>query len=188
MEENTKVCSKCGVEKEFTQFYFNKKTGYYLSICLECTKIIVRSEEYKKYQKNYRNSEKGKDIRIKNAQSQKAKDRRKNYRENNKSKFKDMYRKVYGEKGRNIHLISKYNITETEYSVLFEKQNGVCLICKLPQRHKTMRNLCVDHDHTTGNVRGLLCYACNIKLGWYERNKHKVIYYLSRGHHIIENL
>lgn len=51
------------------------------------------------------------------------------------------------------------------YTQLFEKQQGVCAICKkLPSVGK----LQIDHCHQTGKVRGLLCPACNSKLGFIE--------------------
>jgi len=45
------------------------------------------------------------------------------------------------------------------------KQSGLCAICKTPQRHANYRGLCVDHDHKTGHIRGLLCADCNHALG-----------------------
>ena len=57
-------------------------------------------------------------------------------------------------------LIKKYNITEEQYIELFNKQNNVCAICKTVK--KTM---CVDHDHITLKVRGILCNKCNFAIG-----------------------
>ena len=51
---------------------------------------------------------------------------------------------------------------------MVEKQNGVCAICGNPETatsHGTIRRLSVDHDHETGEVRGLLCSKCNFALG-----------------------
>lgn len=53
----------------------------------------------------------------------------------------------------------KYGITLEEYEALLKKQNGICAICKEPCR--SGRRLCVDHNHETGQVRGLLCVYCN---------------------------
>ena len=64
-----------------------------------------------------------------------------------------------------------YGLTLEDYIILHKKQNGVCAICKEPERvGKSGRvyPLCVDHDHQTGKVRGLLCRACNGFLGFYE--------------------
>ena len=57
----------------------------------------------------------------------------------------------------------RYGITEDEYWERFENQRGVCKICKRPQ--KDGRKLAVDHDHLTGEIRGLLCYKCNTAAG-----------------------
>ena len=62
-------------------------------------------------------------------------------------------------------LLRNYGITLGEYNSLLEKQNGVCAICSLPQKSKRNTRFCVDHDHTTGEVRGLLCDSCNRGIG-----------------------
>jgi len=56
----------------------------------------------------------------------------------------------------------KYGITLEEYDLMFESQGGVCDICSKPNDGK---ELCVDHDHTTLQVRGLLCTPCNKAIG-----------------------
>jgi len=58
-----------------------------------------------------------------------------------------------------------YGIREEEYRGLLQRQSGVCFICQRdPRQFSSKRykhNLCVDHDHTTGEIRGLLCKHCN---------------------------
>lgn len=56
----------------------------------------------------------------------------------------------------------KYGLTEAEYLAMAEQQGGLCAICHRPPR----KVLHVDHCHKTGRVRGLLCHACNVGLGW----------------------
>lgn len=60
-------------------------------------------------------------------------------------------------------LIKNYNITIEDYKKMLNDQNGVCAICF--REDKKGRKLCVDHNHDTGKVRGLLCGNCNKLLG-----------------------
>jgi hypothetical protein len=57
----------------------------------------------------------------------------------------------------------RYGISQDEYMWLLEHQQGACAICKTASD----RMLCVDHCHSTGKVRGLLCHKCNLGLGFY---------------------
>ena len=57
------------------------------------------------------------------------------------------------------HLKRKFGMTLEQYDAMLEVQNGVCAICKRPPRDDI--SLHVDHDHSTGAVRGLLCFPCN---------------------------
>lgn len=61
-----------------------------------------------------------------------------------------------------------YGITPEEYDRLLDQQSGLCAICHKPEtmlRLGVQRGLCVDHDHKTGAVRGLLCASCNFAVG-----------------------
>jgi hypothetical protein len=56
------------------------------------------------------------------------------------------------------------------FTNLYEKQHGLCAICSVPLKiefglGKGGTKLCVDHNHQTGKVRGLLCKRCNTGLG-----------------------
>jgi len=64
----------------------------------------------------------------------------------------------------------KYGIDFAEYQRMLNEQNGVCACCERPESRLTdngdLRMLSVDHNHTTGAVRGLLCSNCNLVLGY----------------------
>lgn len=63
----------------------------------------------------------------------------------------------------------KYGIGFAEYEKLLEQQNGVCACCGRGEtkiQNGAVRLLSVDHDHTTGDVRGLLCGNCNMAIGY----------------------
>jgi hypothetical protein len=60
------------------------------------------------------------------------------------------------------HLMSKYGLTKADKTKMHQKQNGSCAICK---EDVLLSDIVVDHCHTTGKVRGLLCNACNKAIG-----------------------
>lgn len=77
---------------------------------------------------------------------------------------------------KNTHLKKAYGISLEYYKQLYKEQQGVCAICKEPetQIHKKtgqIMSLSVDHCHTTGNIRGLLCKKCNMALGLFQDNE-----------------
>lgn len=69
-----------------------------------------------------------------------------------------------------------YGISHDDYDRLYAQQQGRCCICD--EFHS---RLCVDHDHKTGRVRGLLCRSCNSGLGFFRdqpRHLRQAINYL----------
>lgn len=60
-------------------------------------------------------------------------------------------------------------ITSEIFDEMLEAQNGVCAICAGGQVEESHSDrLFVDHDHSSGQVRGLLCHPCNISLGGFK--------------------
>ena len=98
----------------------------------------------------------------------------KEYRERNREKAKERTRIwTRTSHGRNKTLLNKYGITLEDYNRMLKEQEYLCAICRQPEQmlHKgEPKRLCVDHDHKTGKVRGLLCQRCNTTLGRYEDN------------------
>lgn len=74
------------------------------------------------------------------------------------------------EKGHRASLRRRYGIDVDEYNARFNDQGGCCAICHRPADVVTKKGqrLAVDHDHTTGRVRGLLCHRCNTGLHFLE--------------------
>lgn len=54
-----------------------------------------------------------------------------------------------------------YGLSQEQFDELQAKQEGACAICHKP----FTKRICVDHDHETGAVRGLLCNPCNSGIG-----------------------
>lgn len=143
-------CTKCLEKldiKEFRQY-----TRYLASWCKNCQK---------EYNREYRR----KNIK-------KVKLKSKKWIKNNKHKYPEYNKKAYNkrkDKKRDVFLRWKFNITLEDYNNMFKEQDGKCMICKRPER-QMKRILCVDHDHKTNKVRGLLCNHCNAGIGMFQDN------------------
>lgn len=75
------------------------------------------------------------------------------------------------------NLKTKYGITPEDYSRMMIAQDGVCAICRgVDVRGK---KLAVDHNHVTGQVRGLLCGSCNSAIGLLKENPDRIARALS---------
>ncbi len=168
-------------KKEYKKQY-NKKNKKKIA---EYSKKWNKENREKKrgYQKKWAKSESGKNYYgeyIKNKYNNSPEFRKRSiervyeWRKKNPEKYKS-YNKSVKEKIYSISLIKKYGITIDRYNEVFDKQNGVCAICKKP----TKKKLFVDHDHQTGKVRGLLCSGCNMGIGFYELYKNKYEEYLN---------
>jgi hypothetical protein len=69
------------------------------------------------------------------------------------------------DKNREWSYKRRYGITSSEYDRMLSNQNGVCKICGSKDSKKGGHRFTVDHCHTTGEVRGLLCGPCNLAIG-----------------------
>ena len=89
---------------------------------------------------------------------------------------------------RKYHLKKWFGVTTEWYDAKLCEQNGGCAICGKPEAESRWRRLAIDHDHNTGEVRGLLCFVCNTKLGVLEdvAFKAKAKQYLKNQRHINE--
>lgn len=75
----------------------------------------------------------------------------------------------------------RYGISLEAYMAQAEKQGGRCAICQQTPKDR----LCVDHDHDTGEMRGLLCRHCNSGLGHFKDDPSLLrvaLNYLERAH------
>ena len=74
------------------------------------------------------------------------------------------------EKKRWYILRHRYQIEKLEFFELIVKQDNACAICLKPfdfSKEINYQQACVDHDHVTGNIRGLLCRGCNFGIGYF---------------------
>lgn len=141
----TKHCKKCNKEKEYTQFYKNNSNRDRLSSwCKECSNA----------------SQKERYINNKESISKKASIRYQKNKEEHKRKGKQWrYKKVYG-------------ISFEDFEQLKKDQNGKCYICEKQFIEGSVSDAkaVLDHCHTTGKIRKVLCNRCNSAMGWFEDN------------------
>lgn len=137
----TKLCIKCVTSKDLDDFTKAR------NICKICTNKYQKSN-YKKRKPKYKTEKERIAARRKSSN---------NWKINNKRHNKGLYLKFM------------YGITIDEYETLLKKQECKCNICQINMSEFT-KALHVDHDHTTGKVRGLLCENCNRGLGMFKDN------------------
>lgn len=80
--------------------------------------------------------------------------------------------------------LARYNLTEEKFQLLLFRQLNRCAICgkETPRWH-------IDHDHSNGNVRGILCFSCNVGLGSFKDNimsLQRAIAYLKMPYKMVE--
>lgn len=153
-ESDPKKCIKCGETKPLSEFTFhNRNKGQHRNFCHDCEKEWIR-----KYH-----------------QSPQGKKKRKEWVGENKERIEE-YKRLYRddaikkERSKVYHrarlLKESFNMTVDDYMVMYENQSGRCAICGSETANNGKRkNFCVDHDHETGKVRGLLCHNCNVSVG-----------------------
>ena len=183
-----KTCTKCKIEKDESNFQKreNGKNGL-ASWCKTCTKIYddeyhnknkekINKRERDYYQKNKKRLKKVRHEYV-NKNREKLSKNGKIYYQANKEKVREKQReyiKKNPNKTREMHLKQIYGITSKDYNKILKIQNGVCAICLQPSSSKhqsgKIKNLAIDHDHETGEIRGLLCDNCNRALGMFKDN------------------
>jgi len=84
-----------------------------------------------------------------------------------RAEYAKEWRKNNPEKVKNIELCKRFGITLEDYNNMLESQNHKCKICGGTDEHQA---LSVDHCHTTGRIRGLLCNDCNRGIGMFKDN------------------
>jgi len=147
-----KRCKKCGEVKPLGEFYKAKGAADgYRTDCKVCN-LADKKARYK-------------------ADPETAISRVKAWQHANRDRLNE-YQREYRAKNQSAmregHLRRTFGITQSDYDAILEMQRGGCAICgKRPGKI----SLHVDHDHATGEVRGLLCVGCNNALGQFHDDR-----------------
>jgi len=99
--------------------------------------------------------------------------RARKWREENLERFQANQRRMRSTpeaklRARAGHLKRKFGMTVEQYDVMLAAQGGGCCICGRPPRDDI--SLHVDHDHSTGMIRGILCFRCNNALADFQED------------------
>ena len=151
-----KTCSACKTLKSTDEFPKSKQTkdGLY-SWCKICSR-------QRKYESKLRDKER-------NPEEYRAK--WKKYQTTYKQRNPEKHQAAERRRG-----LRKFGITPEDYDRMFESRSGLCEICGMTSD----KRLAVDHDHVTGEVRGLLCGSCNMALGQLEERITQTLEYIQR--------
>ncbi|HCH9337366.1 TPA: hypothetical protein NNW70_004295 [Salmonella enterica] len=131
----------------------------YILKCSTCFELLT----YDKFSKKS-NSKRGYSYKCKSCHNEYV---RENWYKKNSDKQKQSSKK-WKNSNKNKILASKYKTTESEIISLLEKSSNKCEVC-----NKTFK-ICIDHCHTTGKVRGVLCMRCNAALGLLQEDQYIV--------------
>lgn len=167
-ESIVKVCKKCG---PLTLDRVVSYRGNHINECKKCKLEAGRAWNAKNKQKKV------------DYQAQYVKDNREKVNEAarlQRVRKPEQYRgyvKRYADSHRdelyNRQAKRLYGITSHEYAEMMAKQGGVCAICLHPETRKSRTEgqvcrLAVDHCHSTGTIRQLLCHSCNTGIGKFQ--------------------
>ena len=145
MADPTKPCSKCRVSKPLGQFHVNTE-GLFgrRSFCKKCSNTVYKERRAKS-----------------RSVAEKSREQNRQWKEGNPDK-------VWA-----ARIKRNFGLSVSDYKIMLDRQKGVCAICLEAETAiisgKLLR-LSVDHCHTTGKIRGLLCRKCNLGLGHLKDN------------------
>ena len=131
-------CSKCGEKKIL------KGRG----LCNDCYMYEYRENNINKIRKL----------------TKKSNEKRKDYHKRYYKVYYILRKEEYKIKSREKHLRRRYGINSDIYNSILKEQNFKCLVCDCNLK-ELKRNPDIDHNHKTGEVRGILCSNCNVAIG-----------------------
>jgi len=156
-----RICTKCKTPKPVTDFHAKKRYRDGLDTwCKDCRSSYVKDWKKKNLDKVAAVAKRHYD-----AHGDELRRKGREYYAENRELIQQRARDRYDPETQKYKRLKKlYGLELEEYDRLVEIAGGKCQICGVPGI-ETSKGLVVDHDHETGDVRGLLCTRCNVGLG-----------------------
>lgn len=148
----TKVCRLCGVERVLSEFRFRRDSNKHRNECKICQR--QHDAEYRK----------------ENREAVRASVRK--WHEENKDRVKE-YRIANFKRAKFHSMMKKYGVSEDMFYERLLFQSNKCAICLSDFTEDV--NPYIDHCHSSGVFRGLLCMTCNTGLGHFKDNTENLI-------------
>lgn len=176
--DQAKPCSKCKVVKPLSEFPRPTEENGMGTRCRKCRRVEI-TQKWQASRPGYTSSS-GRQYREKNKDKINA--QRKAFHVANPGYSREQSRRyaLAHPERQAMHLrgwwLKKYGLSIAQYEVMLSAQNGGCAICgSLSPGRTGTKNFCVDHDHTNGKTRGLLCHPCNQMLGLAEDSAKRLL-------------
>lgn len=164
-------CTRCGIIKNLKYFYERPEHNSYRTVCNSCSKgyktSLVERQEFIQNLIDQNLKECGKCKEVKSIQNFGFD---KYTKHGYASNCKQCISTSKLGKNKFLALKTKYGVTPTKYNELLTTQNYKCGVCNTSLLTLDNRHIHLDHCHTTGKVRGILCSYCNLGLGNFKDN------------------
>lgn len=184
---NTRICSVCKIEKSLEDFHKDnnpKLQNKFRADCKDCNnkRRKKHTENHPAQGRIWRGSNKDKITGYNKKQRIRILKTDPEYDKKHYLRYKESINATSWK----YRIKMKYGLSIEEYEKILEKQNYCCYICQrnASEIYRTKSRFCVDHDHKTGKIRGILCVGCNGRLLPSVRENVEIAYrlyeYLSR--------
>lgn len=163
-----KPCKRCSTSEKYVNNWG----------CVLCSKTVHQPSA--EVRKRYEKSDKGRSVRKKINRSDNHKERLWEYNNNTSGNAQKYYKDNLNKYQE--YRVQKYGLTIDQYDEMLTKQNYCCKLCK--SELDMGKHTHIDHCHDTGEVRSILCAACNQALGLLKENvitMQRMIDYVNRG-------
>lgn len=187
-----RICTKCNQEKPLKEFPKDKKRYQgHRSECKQCVSIYNK-QYYKVYYKTNIQHEKDRGKKYRKINKERCHQRSNKYYNTHKKEKRQYYDKNLKHilKGKQKSWYKRmYGMTVEQKKEMLKSQHYKCLICDKNLHYSHKRMVCVDHNHDTGKVRGILCRHCNCTLGLVHENintLHNMINYVIKYNNVSE--